>query len=368
VITTLQMNMRSLSWASAKIILLFAVFVPFCWGGVAGKAAAPRDGTNLDGALLGVDMAKWMNDDLDHSLPLVETLKVKWVRFGIAWERIEPSPGRYDWEQLDRIVNETARHRLHLLVTLRALNSWAGTHHAGNSHETEGHQAATPPKDLAQFARFVGAIAGRYKGHGVCWQIENEPNLDVYWLGTREDYVHLLKTAYAAIHKADPAATVVSAGIACEFFENLGAPEQRLAHLKPWFDAVLESKAFDAVDMHNYFIPEEGNPWGITFGGYIRTVKGWMKDKGVRTPLWITEFAFSSGPLTVRQKTLSFDAGQQSRFLDHAVAEAKTEGVQHLFWMFLRDTEDGQGNRLGLTARDGKTKEAWNQFVRLAED
>ncbi len=360
--------MRSLTWASANIILLLAVFVPFCWGGVAGKAAAPRDSTNPDAALLGVDMAKWMNDDLDHSLPLVEKLKVKWVRFGIAWERIEPSPGRYDWEQLDRIVNETARHHLHLLVTLRALNSWAGTHHAGNSHETEGHQAATPPKDLGQFARFVAAVAARYKGRGVCWQIENEPNLDVYWLGTREDYVHLLKTAYAAIHKADPAATVVSAGIACEFFENLGAPEQRLAHLKPWFDAVLESRAFDAVDMHNYFIPEEGNPWGITFGGYIRTVKGWMKDKGVRAPLWITEFAFPSGPLTVRQKTLSFDAGQQSRFLDHAVAEAKTEGVQHLFWMFLRDTEDGQGNRLGLTARDGKPKEAWNQFVRLAED
>ena len=50
-------------------------------------------------------------------------------------------------------------------------------------------RAATPPKDMAQFARFVKAAAARYKGRGVCWQIENEPNLDVYWLGTREEYV-----------------------------------------------------------------------------------------------------------------------------------------------------------------------------------
>ena len=77
----------------------------------------------------------------------------------------------------------------------------------------------------------------------------------------------MLKTAYTAIHAADPDAVVVSAGIACEFFEHLGAPQQRLARLKPWFDAVFDSRAFDAIDMHNYFIPEEGNPWGIAFGG-----------------------------------------------------------------------------------------------------
>lgn len=160
----------------------------------------------------------------------------------------------------------------------------------------------------------------------------------------------------------------VRSGIACEFFEHFGAPQQRLAHLKQWFDAVFDSKAFDAIDMHDYFIPEEGNPWGITFGGYIRAVRGWMKEKEVRAPLWITEFDFPSGPLTVRQKTVSFTPDQQSRFLEQAVSQAKAEGVQHVFWMFMRDTEEGQGNHLGLAARDGTHKAAWDEFVRLAAE
>jgi len=335
-----------------------------CMGVFAQSAAAADPGPGL----LGIVMTKWMNDDLNGSLSLVEELKAKWVRCGMAWEQIEPSPGKYDWEHLDRVVNQTWQHNLHLLVTLRAFNPWAGIRIPEKQNQARAHRAATPPKDMAQFARFVKAVAARYKGRGVCWQIENEPNLDVYWLGTREEYVQLLKTAYTAIHESDPDAVVVSAGIACEFFEHLGAPQQRLARLKQWFDAVFESRAFDAIDMHNYFIPEEGNPWGITFGGYIHAVKSWMNEKGVRVPLWITEFDFPSGPLTVRQKTVSFAPDQQARFLEQAVSRARAEGVQHIFWMFMRDTEQGQGNHLGLAAKDGRHKRAWNTFVRLASD
>ena len=335
-----------------------------CMGVFAQSAVAADSGRDL----LGIDMAKWMNDDLNHSLSLVEELKATWVRCGIAWEQIEPSPGEYDWEHLDRVVNQTRQHHLRLLVTLRAFNPWAGIRIPARQNQAHANRAATPPKDMAQFARFVGAAAARYKGRGVCWQIENEPNLGVYWLGTREEYVHLLKSAYTAIHAADLDAVVVSAGIACEFFEHLGAPQQRLARLKQWFDAVFESGAFDAIDIHDYFIPEDGNPWGITFGGYIGAVKSWMKEKGVRAPLWITEFDFPSGPLTVRQKTVSFAPDRQAGFLEQAISQARTEGVRHLFWMFMRDTEQGQGNHLGLATKDGRHKAAWNEFARLASD
>ena len=110
-----------------------------------------------------------------------------------------------------------------------------------------------------------------------------------------------------------PMRVVVSAGIACEFFEHLGAPQQRLARLKQWFDAVFESRAFDAIDMHDYFIPEEGNPWGITFGGYIRAVKSWMEEKGVRTPLWITEFDFPERPIDRAPENRAVCAGSDRR-------------------------------------------------------
>ena len=93
-----------------------------------------------------------------------------------------------------------------------------------------------------------------------------------------------------------------------------------------------------------------------------------MREKGVRAPLCINRFDSLSGRFTVREKTVVFAPAQQARFLEQAVSQAKAEGVQHIFWMFMRDTGQGQGNYLGLASRDGKHKKAWNEFVHLASD
>ena len=365
---SVYMNSSSPKSVQKRAIPLAATLVFCCAIAFAQKAEPPREHAPASQELLGINMARWMDDDLDRTFTLMEELKVKWVRSGITWDRVEPAPGKYDWEHLDHLISKAHHHNVHLLVTLRAFSTWAGVRMPQKQGQPESSHAATPPKDTGQFARFVKEVVTRYKGQGIYWQIENEPNLDVYWLGTREEYVQLLKAAHAAIHEADPHAVVVSAGIACEFFEHLGNPKERLAHLKQWFDAVLESRAFDVVDMHNYFLPEKGNPWGITFDEYIRAVKGWMKEKDVRTPLWITEFAYPSGPLTVRQKELEFTPEQQARFLGQAESQARAEGVQHIFWMFMRDTETGQGDHLGLATKDGKHKQAWGEFLRLTSE
>ena len=278
---------------SARIIPGLVTLMLCSMGVFAPSAVAADPGPDL----LGIDMAKWMNDDLNRSLSPVEQLKAKWVRCGIAWKQIEPSPGKYDWEHLDRVVNQTKQHNLHLLVTLRAFNPWAGIRIPEKQNQAQAQRAATPPKDMAQFARFVKAVAARYKGRGVCWQIENEPNLDVHWPGSG-----LIR------------------------FSNPG-------RLMPSTCTTISSPK-----------------------------------KGIPAPLWITEFDFPSGPLTVRQKTVSFAPDQQARFLEQAVSRAKAEGVQHVFWMFMRDTERGQGNHLGLAAMDGRRKKAWNEFVHVASD
>jgi hypothetical protein len=92
-----------------------------------------------------------------------------------------------------------------------------------------------------------------------------------------------------------------------------------LAHLKSWFDAILESRAFDAIDIHDYFLPEPGNSWGLTFAEYIQETKRWMSEKGVSVPLWITEFDYSSDTLTVERKDVPFTVDQQAQFLEKAI-------------------------------------------------
>ena len=74
-----------------------------------------------------------------------------------------------------------------------------------------------PPVDLQDFFDFCGVIADRYKGRVHAWQVWNEPNLSREWGDIAPDpaaYVELLAGCYAAIKAADPAAIVVSAGLA----------------------------------------------------------------------------------------------------------------------------------------------------------
>jgi endo-1,4-beta-mannosidase len=166
---------------------------------------------------LGINKTEWMDKDMDYSLGLMNKLGVKWIRYFIHWGEIEPSPGHYNWTGLDQMVDSAKRHGLRILVTLRASNRWAGRNvpkaqRASFRVAIAHSNVATPPKDWKEFSRFIKKLALRYKGQGICWQIENEPNLhDIYWWGTKEEYVHLLKAAYTAIHENDPDAIVLAA-------------------------------------------------------------------------------------------------------------------------------------------------------------
>jgi hypothetical protein len=69
-----------------------------------------------------------------------------------------------------------------------------------------------------RWARFVFAAVDRYRPGGVLaqqqgwtngqgirvWEIWNEPDFDVFFTGTVNDYTRLLKVGYLAAHYADP--------------------------------------------------------------------------------------------------------------------------------------------------------------------
>ena len=71
------------------------------------------------------------------------------------------------------------------------------------------------------FEELAAAVAARHKGRGgQPARSKMNPTCAAH-AGYREIDVDLLKTAYMAIHKADPRHSLNPAGIACEFFENL---------------------------------------------------------------------------------------------------------------------------------------------------
>ncbi len=153
----------------------------------------------------------WKPDTALRDLGLVQAMGFTWVKQKFAWREIEGiEKGQFDWYRSDYIVEETEKAGLKLLVRLDQQPYWSEP--ADNQWQENG-----PPGDLQDYADFCGAVATRYRGRVGAYQVWNEPNLSREWGNRPPDpaaYTDLLAACYRAIKAADPAAVVVSAGLA----------------------------------------------------------------------------------------------------------------------------------------------------------
>ena len=166
----------------------------------------------FDSPEYGVQAFMWWQPDLiEPDLALVDKMGFGWVKQKFAWREIEGlEKGGFDWYRPDRIVDKVEKADLNLIVRLDQQPFWS-------EPEDNVFQDNGPPADMQDFGDFCGAVAERFQGRIAAYQVWNEPNLSREW-GDRSPnpakYVELLKVCYEAIKKADPAAIVISAGLA----------------------------------------------------------------------------------------------------------------------------------------------------------
>jgi len=146
------------------------------------------------------------------------------------------------------------------------------------SWATHDGRFTDPPKDLDAWSRYVASLVGRYKGRVHVWEIWNEPDIQEFWTGTAEDYVALLKSAYAAAKRADPDCLVMSAG--------LDGPGEA------FLQRILQMGAADHCDLIG-FHPYAGTPEASE--KRMRAVWRILNFYKVRKPVWVTEVGWQSG-------------------------------------------------------------------------
>lgn len=165
------------------------------------------------------------------------------IRQYVFWDRIETSPGAYDWRRLDEVVRDTTARGITIVPTL------VGYTPAFYTTKPAGAKGTTlyPPKDNADLARFATALIERYGPRGLywchpftpqlvpeplrsgvddqlpcddakalrTWEVWNEPDYKAWWGGrpNAREYAAMLTTVSAAIKKADPGAEVVMGSI-----------------------------------------------------------------------------------------------------------------------------------------------------------
>lgn len=240
---------------------------------------------------------------IDNHMPEGRFLGMKWDRFwkwDVCWQNIEPKPGLFTWNALDRYVNEAKNAGNEILFTIHGVPDWATSAPAdqkiyqllkdkrGNDVElwrVGRGRRSYPPVDIKLWERFIRKLVNRYKDKIQYWEIWNEPN-SLYFLSNgnkAEDYTLLLKTAYKAIHEEDPRAKVLGMDGCPGFLE--------------WTENVLKAGGgpyFDILSLHNY---NYDSPISWARKRLIERTRDVVYKYTKRdVPIWNTEFGFGQAP------------------------------------------------------------------------
>ena len=214
------------------------------FGAVSGfpdPALAPRPNP------LAVNVALEQYPQLDPSLDSLRAFH--WLRQTFPWDEIEPARGEYNWKIWDEIVARTFFRQKSIIAVLNFSPAWA----------RDGDSARSgPPVSPDDFATFASLFAQRYADSINVYQIWDEPNLTSGW-GDQEPsaaaYAALLQKAYAAIHAADPTATVIAAALA-PTTETGPKNISDLLYLQQLYD----------LGARQYFDAAAGKPYGFHTG------------------------------------------------------------------------------------------------------
>jgi len=320
-------------------VLLLALLTALAWPATAG--AAPRQvpqgwlGVVVDGPLIDPtyeSAGEW--DRLAGS-------GAESVRAAFYWHQIQPAgPDGTDFSRPDAVVLAAAQRGLGVLPVVHSTPDWAALHPG---------DAASPPRDPADFARILTALVTRYGPNGSfwaehpevarqpirAWQIWNEPNLTRYWnvAPWAPTYVRLLKAADRALKAADPRARTVLAGL----------PNESWTAIEAIYDAGARG-AFDVVTLHPY----TGKPANvIRIVNIVRRVMRRHRDP--RLPVWITELSWPAarGKGAQHGDFETTEAGQARRLaasLPLLAAARRELRIERVYWYTWLSVESSTGS------------------------
>jgi WD40 repeat protein len=253
---------------------------------------------------------------------LVRDLGFGWAKGYVNWETVEQKRGKYRWDDPDNTVSAFQSQGLRILLRVHGTPGWAKPADAFLSY---------PPNDMADFAHFMGILAGRYRGQVAAYEIWNEPNLNYEWGYLPPDparYTEMLKAAYRAVKTVDPAALIISGGLATT---GDGSPTAMgdLDYLQGMYDAGARGY-FDALGSHPYAFghdPDYQDAWGLCLSRVVAQRQVMIANGDEATPIWITELGWvlrTSWNL-VEHEAFGVNELQQARYLVRAYQKTRTE-------------------------------------------
>jgi hypothetical protein len=286
------------------------------------------------------------------------------VRVEQSWVGIEPvntDPAHYNWTYTDGLFSRMSENKLSPIVTIQGCPLWACVRDNGPMYDDK----------YAEFAQFMGAMAGRYSQapYNVhYWEFWNEPDAaggpgnQWGWGNHPDKYATMLSWVYPAIKAQDPQSVVILGGIAYDNFFTQGGP------FNPDFlPGVLDAggaQHLDAIAFHYYV----NNAHGWTNIGLKTTaVRDLMIEHGANLPIICTEAGLTSSTL------FGSSDQKQARSVVHMNVQGAASGLHALTWYVDRDTTVADPNweifaHSGLLRINYSRKPAYSAMQTLAQE
>ena len=268
-----------------KVLPLLAALLGFCSFSLqAGSPHHPSLPSPTVPEGLGVNIH--FTDPRPGEMEMLAEAGFRWVRMDFSWSRTERERGKYDFAAYDRLLTALEPHKIRALFILDYSNKLYEPEHSVASEE--GRQA---------FARWAAAAVTHFKGHGILWEIWNEPNIKGFWKPEPnvDQYAALALAASKAIRTAIPGEAVIgpaSSTIDLKFLERCF----KAGLLEHW----------DAVSVHPYRQtgPEAAEPEYAK----LRQLITKYAPKGKSIPILSAEWGYSAA-------WKNFDEEKQGRML-----------------------------------------------------
>lgn len=236
---------------------------------------------------------------IQRTLRLVREMGASWIVEFVPWAYLEPLKGDFNWEHTDQIVDHALSQGVTVIARLGLVPAWARP----DPRERETTFNYLDAEHYADFGDFVYAFVAHYRGrvrHIVIW---NEPNLSFEW-GIRpvsaQEYVDLLRVAYARAKEAD-SGVVVLAGALAPTLEPEGSPAglSDLLYLQQMYDAG-GAAYFDGLAVHTYGLAaptsEAPDPSRLNFRRVELMREIMLQNGDGGTPVYITETGWNDSP------------------------------------------------------------------------
>ncbi|HLJ49038.1 MAG TPA: hypothetical protein VKU01_23650 [Bryobacteraceae bacterium] len=212
-------------------------------------------------------------------------------------------------------------------------------------HPDHGGNVPRTPDDIAAFGRFAEAAGAHFKGRNVRYEIWNEPDTIQFWdpEPNPAEYGALLRESVAAIHRADPTASITSGGVSR--FDL------------PFLSRVLDpasAAGLAAIGIHPYpKAPENIVP-------ALQLSREWASSAlGDRIEIWDTESGYSS---------TSIGRMSQASLAVRELLTIQSVGFRLAVWYDLRDDGSDASNpeqNYGLLDSTGAAKPAMQAIRNL---